>query len=76
MYAISDWNCKISNYAEKTVTNGLVVSRVDNGFFVMLEEGLMGMANFVAETFIGDTVKVYIKKIDKIRRRLTLFFIK
>ena len=74
---LGDWEDNIKEYAEKTVTQGIVkeADKFKNGIFIELKPNLVGMAEYKEGLEYGQKVNVYIKKIIKDRKKIKLLII-
>ncbi len=74
---LGTWEQNIEKYKRGTKTTGIIreFEKNKNGIFVELEPNLVGMAEYDENLNYGETVEVYIKKIDIEKKKVKLAII-
>lgn len=64
------WDKNVEDIEEDTFVSGVVKNKISNGVLVELNEHVRGIANYYKGNSYGDVVTVYIKKIDRRKKRI------
>ncbi len=74
---LGTWEENIKKYRQGTNVKGIIreTEKNKNGIFVELEPNLVGLAEYAEGLNYGETVNVYIRKIDEDRKKVKLLII-
>ena len=74
---LGTWEENIKNFKQGTKTKGIIreTEKNKNGIFIELTPNLVGMAEYREDVTYGQTVDVYIKKIDPQKKKVKLVII-